>query len=1114
MTSKSTILILRFFAFFFYLLLITSCNSDNIEQEVSITGPIFKKLNASESGISFNNEIVEDNTYNHILLDVVFNGGGVAVIDINNDGLQDIFFSGNMVNDRLYLNKGNLKFQDITKTSGIIQGDWSTGVTVADVNNDGLLDLYVGKFIKSDPEKRANHLYINNGDLSFTESAKKYGIADTGHCTAVNFFDYDKDGDMDLYVGNEPLVSRRAKKEIKRNKGDELKYSDRLFRNENNEKFIDVTKEAGILNYNYTLSATVSDLNNDGWLDIYVASDYEEPDYYYQNNQDGTFTNVIHKAMRHISNFTMGVDLADFNNDGWMDLYSADMAPADNYRSKANMSGMNPERFWSLANNGFHYQYMFNNLQLNNGTGTFSEIAQLSGTAQTDWSWATLFADFDNDGDKDLYVTNGQPKDTRNKDYINRRTEIIDSINNVHKKNSNSSGINSLLLTELAPYEKLANYMFVNQGDLTFDDEANNWGLLDKSWTQGAAYADFDNDGDIDIVTNNIDDPAFLYENRATQKNNNNFLKVKLQGNHGSNMLSHGAKVWIYINDEMQLLEVSTNRGYMSSNDPVLHFGLKDAKEVDRLVAIWPNGKGVELKNIKANQTLELFQKNGKTMTSPESLVKKKIFKDIASETQLGYVHKENKHDDFKSEVLIPHRMSQLGPTGATADVNGDGLDDIFLGGAAGQSAELYLQNKGNKFVKNNSQPWQKDKASEDLDALFFDADNDNDIDLYVVSGGNEFPEGSKLYQDRLYLNDGKGNFQKSTLPKISSSGGVASAGDFDNDGDLDLFIGGRQTPNKYGFAPRSYLLINKDGKFIDQTEAISPELKSPGMVSDAIWMDVDNDEDNDLVMVGEWMPISIFINENGKLSNQTDQMGLANSTGWWNRIETADIDNDGDQDLIAGNLGLNIKFKASEEKPFTAKIKDFDENGSNDIYLAYYGTDGNQYPVRGRQCSSEQMPFIKEKFKTYNEFALASFDEVLGDLAEDAVTHEAKMFESVYIENQGNGNFTINKLPSIAQTFPTFGILPKDWNKDGHLDLLLAGNYYEREVETTRSDAGTGLLLTGDGKGNFHPVSAHKTGLLAYFDVRELLTVNNDRNKPIVFIMNNNLGMQVYELE
>lgn len=1107
---------IRLFTIIFVLVFcFSSCNQAEPEKNNSTSGntsastPLFQKLDAKQTGIDFVNQITENETYNHILVDVVFNGGGVAVIDINNDGLQDLFFAGNMVADKLYLNKGKMKFEDITQKAGFKSGSWSTAVSVADVNNDGFLDLYVGKFILDDPKLRRNHLYINNGDLTFTEKAAEYGIDHDGHCTAVNFFDYDKDGDMDLYVGVQPFVSRHTKynKNLKINKPD---FTDRLYRNDGG-KFTDVSHQSGITTFNFTLSTTVSDLNNDGWPDIYVASDYEEPDYYFVNNGNGTFTNQIHTAMRHISNFSMGVDLADMNNDGWIDMYVADMAPADNYRSKANMSGMNPKKFWGLALNGYHYQYMFNTLQLNNGNGTFSEIAHLAGVAQTDWSWATLFADFDNDGDKDLHVSNGQPRDTRNKDYEIRRKIYMDSLANAARARGEKPSINSMLLIDMAPFEKLTNYLFVNNGDLAFEDKASEWGMPEKTWTQGGAYADLDNDGDIDVILHNMNDPAFIYENQATDINDNHYLKLKLEGDHGQNRLSLGAKAWIYHGDKMQVLEVSPNRGYMSSSDPVLHFGLGEATTVDRLVVQWLDGRQMELKDVSVDQTLTLKQADASFAKFATMELPAPLFQDLTKASGIDYVHRENNYDDFKDEVLLPHRMSQLGPCAATADVNQDGLEDLFLGGAVGQEGVLFLQQANGPFIRSSSQPWRMDDLSEDINALFFDAEGDGDPDLYVVSGGNEFPKDHPALQDRMYLNDGNGNFTKGSLPTMNVSGGVAKAGDLDGDGDMDLFVGGRQVPGQYGFPAKSFILQNDNGRFSDVTAQLAPELVQPGMVTDAHWMDLDNDQDQDLLLVGEWMPITVYLNDGGKLSNATAKKGLEKTAGWWNRIVAADMDGDGDEDLIAGNLGLNIKFKASEEHPFTVKVKDFDENGTNDVYLGYYDQEGNLYPVRGRQCSSEQMPFIAEKFETYDAFAKASLDDVLGELVEGAISHQVQLFESVYLENLGNGELKVHKLPKAAQAAPIYGILPRDWNGDGHMDLLLAGNYYEREVETTRSDAGIGTLLLGNGRGQFKAISPAETGIVAYLDVRQLAVVENQQQLPVIFVLNNNYGLQVY---
>lgn len=1095
------------------LALMGSCGSADEKKSADGAGAsiegLFEVKSAEESGIDFTNMITENEEFNHILIDVVVNGGGVAVVDINNDGLMDIYFAGNMVNDKLYLNKGDLKFEDISASAGIEHDSWSTAVAVADVNNDGYQDIYVGKFIRKEEGKLKNHLYINNGDLTFTESAEAYGIADPGHCTAVNFFDYDVDGDLDLYVGNEPVVERHVKYDKNYDYGDKSRFTDRLFRNDNGT-FTEVTKAAGLENFNFTLSATTGDVNHDGYPDLYVASDYEEPDYYYINNGNGTFTNQVHTAMRHISNFSMGVDIADYNNDGWPDIVVADMAPEDHYRAKANMGAMNPEKFWNLANNGYHHQYMFNTLQLNNGNGTYSEIGHMAKIAKTDWSWATLFGDYDLDGDKDLYIANGQLRDTRNVDYNRQVNETIEALSKT--SDGRTQMVNSLELIDLAPQERLANYMFINDGNLRFSNKAESMGLTEKTFTQGAAYADLDNDGDLDLIVNNTNDRSFIYENLAADRNANNYLSVRLVGDSKANPYVYGAKVWIFTGDEIQLQEVAPTKGYMSSCDPVLLFGLGDAEKIDRLVVQWPGGNVTEMFDVEVDQRLSIEQQTGERRPANIYNINAPIFRQFTAESKLQFAHRENNYDDFKDEVLLPHRMSRLGPAAAAGDVNGDGLEDMYLGGAAGTPGQLFLQQADQTLVAAVSQPFQQDAASEDIHAHFFDADGDNDLDLYVTSGGNEFPAGAAELQDRLYINNGSGNFAKgNNLPGIRSSGGVATSGDLDNDGDLDLFIGGRQVPGKYGFPAESYLLRNEGGRFEDATSEVFPDFSKLGMVSDAVWGDIDGDNDDDLIVAGEWMPITVFKNEGGKFTDSTADLQLEHTTGWWNRLTLVDLDNDGDQDLIAGNVGLNIKFKASKKKPFKAFIKDFDENGTNDVYLAYYDYSGNMLPVRGRQCSSEQMDFILDDFPTYHDFAQASVTEVLEGRMDGAVELAAEEFQSMILRNDGQGNFSQEALPMIAQSFPVFGILVRDLNEDGHQDIVLAGNYYEREVETTRSDAGIGTILLGSESGAFEAIPAYETGLYAYLDVRNLVELKN-QSQPLVVVVNNNEGVQVYK--
>jgi enediyne biosynthesis protein E4 len=1096
---------------FLFISLFFSCTETDTIPQPTLSGvnseeiKLFELVPPTQSGISFSNQIKEDLSVNFFNYDAVYQGAGVAVGDINNDGLQDIFFAGNMEQDKLYLNKGDFKFEDITQKAKIQKAkEWSTGVYMVDVNGDGWLDIYICRFLFDDWTLRKNKLYINNKDLTFTENGEKYGIADAGFSTSANFFDMDNDGDLDLYVANQPPNSTAGKKALKGKR--DTRYTDNLYRNNGNETFTNITKEAGITNYSFSLSVTAGDLDNDGLIDLYVASDYSEPDYFYRNNGNGTFTNIADQALRHMSNFSMGADIADMNNDGWLDLYTADMVAADNVRLKTNMSGMNPELFWTLANAGYHYQYMFNSLQLNNGNGTFSEIAQLSGVSNTDWSWTSVFADLDNDGYKDLMVTNGILRDMRNNDFNTRMRKYIAEQQQLGKTEFNPDE-----LLDMAPSIKLHNYIYKNNGDLTFKDMVKNWGFEQKNWAQGAAYADFDNDGDIDLVTNCMNDPAALYRNTATENRIGNYLRIKLAGE-GANQNGFGTRIKLFIGSQTQIQEVTPIRGFMSCSENVAHFGIGNLTTIDRVEISWPNGQQQVLNDVKSNQLLTVYQKdavgkNNYVSTTP-------LLIESAAQKGLDFKHKENVFDDFKREILLPYELSHLGPCLAKTDVNGDQLEDFYVGGAAGQTGQLYLQQAGGNFVKADQQPWSADQASEDVGVLFFDANGDGNPDLYVASGGNEFEPGSSALQDRLYINNGKGSFSKSasSLPKMNISSSKAAAADYDGDGDQDLFVGGRQVPGKYGTIPRSFVLKNENGKFIDVTTEVAPDLFEPGMVTDAMWTDIDGDKDLDLMVVGEWMPISFYKNENGKLTNNTEEMGMANTSGWWNCLTSADYDGDGDQDFIAGNLGLNIKYKASVDQPFKVYVKDFDENGSNDVYLGYYDQDGICYPVRGRECSSQQLPFIKQEFKSYDDFAHASIEQVLGPRVEGAVSHEAKIFESVYIENR-NGTFVIKPLPNEAQISPIFGAASFDWNKDGHLDFMVVGNYYQREVETTRSDAGIGQILLGDGKGNFKAMHPTETGLKAYKDVRAVSLIFDDKKQPMIIIANNDDQLELYQL-
>jgi hypothetical protein len=1098
--------------------LLTACNEDQSKASPVEATPlaqtdnvkIFNSIPKEESGITFVNQITDNMELNYFQYDAMYQGAGVGVGDFNNDGLADIFFAGNQVNDQLYLNKGQLKFENITVSAGIPSDkSWSTGVSVADVNGDGWLDIYVCKFLFNDKALLRNRLYINNKNNTFTDQAADYGIADDGYSIQSNFFDYDRDGDLDLYVCNQPPNSTSLRKQLGNEK--HFKFTDRLYKNEGNGKFTDVTEVAGITNYSFSLSATVSDLNKDGWLDIYVGCDYEEPDFYYQNNGDGTFTDIADQALRHMSNFTMGSDIADYNNDGWPDIYTPDMVASDNKRLKTNMSGLNPEKFWSLANNGYHYQYMFNSLQMNNGNGTFSEVAQMAGAATTDWSWSALLSDLDNDGYKDLLVTNGLLKDMSNNDFRINMKKYIAQKNAEAKQAGKNPGINPLELLAQAPSQRITNFVFRNNSDLTFQDRSDVWGFNFAGWTQGAAYADFDNDGDLDVVTNNMNDPASLFKNTLADKKLNNFLRVKLNGT-GNNRFGYGASVTIYLADgTKQIAEVSPVRGFMSCSESVLHFGIGGAAVVDRVEVVWTNGLRSELKDVYVNQLLEINQ--SEAINKPPPTSKSPAFFAKTNQSPLPFTHKENTFDDYLKEILLPYKLSHLGPKIAKADINNDGLDDLYITGAAGQSGALYLQQSDGGFAPLSQSTWAANSDSEETNALFFDADGDSDLDLYVTCGGNEFKANDKKNQDRLYINEGKGQFKSAKLPPLAGSHSVAAAGDMDGDGDLDLFIGNRNIPGQYGHTGESVLLKNEKGSFTKVEKQYAPGLTEVGMVTDAAWLDIDKDGRMDLAIVGEWMPLSVFQNNGDGLRNATADFGLENSQGWWNNIHVADMDNDGDLDLVAGNLGTNIKYKASEKEPFKLYAKDFDQNGSNDVYLGYYDSDGVCYPVRGRECSSQQMPFVKKEFGTYNDFATADIESVLGNRKDGATLKEATIFESSYFENT-NGKYIVRKLPNQAQLSSVHGIESVDLNNDGHLDLVLAGNYHQREIETTRSDAGIGTVLLGDGKGGFKAVSPEQAGLKAYGDVRDLVLLKAGGNKQLLVVGNNNKAVEIYNLE
>lgn len=1093
----------------FELVSFTSCKQEK-GQEVKKTseGPLFERLKSSQTGITFNNQLTETEELNALIYDGIYTGGGCAALDVNNDGLQDLIFISNQGPEKLYLNKGGFKFDDISKSAGIEGGnEWSGGVTVADVNADGWDDIYICNSFYLDPELRRNKLYINNKDNTFTNKAKEYGVDDPGFSTQGTFFDYDLDGDLDLYVVNQPPNHTATRNALMATNKPDFQYSDHLYRNNGNETFTDVSVQAGIQNFAYGLSATIGDFFNDGIPDIYVANDYEYGDYLYINKGDGTFINVANYALRHISNFSMGADAADINNDGFLDIFVADMTPEDHYRNKTNMAGMSSENFWKIVNAGNNYQYMFNTLQLNQGNGLFSEIGQMAGVAKTDWSWAAFFSDFDNDGNKDLFVANGILKDIRNRDF-----------NSYAVKAFQDKSISRLKIMEKAPSVPLRNYMYKNDGGLHFTNKSMDWGFDEKTFSQGACYADLDNDGDIDMVVNNMNEEAFVYQNKTIEQKLGNSIRIKLVGE-GKNLKSFGARVLVaYGEGKIQMAEIINARGYMSSSEPILHFGIGDYDHVDSIFVRWPSGKYLRVDDIKKNTLTTLYEKDAPTVMQEQLLqiVPFILTDEVTDECFKQVAHVENSYNDFKKEVLIPYKQSTLGPALETGDVNGDGKDDVFLGGAAGSACQLLLQNDAGAFVASTSNPWMKYKASEVLDVHFFDADGDKDLDIYTASGSNEFPVGSTLYGDHLYLNQGKGVFADATdrIPKLYFSKSVVKSSDIDQDGDLDLFVGGRLIPGKYGLSERSAILINNKGYFEDKTEAFIPELAKPfECVTDVCWIDLDKDKDEDLVIVGEWSPVRIFINEKTKFIEKSASYKTDSLFGWWNTIQKCDLNGDGNEDLVLGNLGTNIKFKASMVKPFLVYLNDFDHNGTWDTYLASRDPDGTLFPVRGRQCSSEQMPFISEKFSNYDQFAKASLEEILDGKMDGTVKKMATEFHSIILMNNGDGTFTKIELPAEAQISTVQSIAFYDFNQDGVKDILLGGNYYNREVETVRNDASVGQILLNVGGGQYAPLVNPVSGLKLFNDLREMRIIKV-KDKSVIIGANNNEKLQAFRIK
>jgi enediyne biosynthesis protein E4 len=1079
--------------------------------------PLFKLLSPNETGVSFANTITTNDSLNALTDPYVYNGAGVAIGDIDNDGLPDIFFSGNMVSSRLYRNKGHMKFEDVTERAGVHTSRWATGATMVDINNDGYLDIYVSV---SGPEwskgkDRANLLFINNRDGTFTEAAAQYGIADTGFTTHAVFLDYNGDGCLDLFLlNNSPKDFSRGRTGGPTGKHPETPGSyNELYRNNCNGTFTNVSREAGMLrDPGYGLGVAVADLNGDGWPDIYVSNDVEPNDVLYVNNRDGTFTNKAGRWLKHTSLAGMGVDIADFNNDGRPDILQVEMLPPD-LRGRKRTGGFNTYgNVLQSRRAGLRDDYDANSLQLSNGVTkdgdvVFSDIAHLAGVAATDWSWSALFADFDNDGYKDIFISNGYPKAVNDLDYQSMAFGAM-------RKGDTSRARG--LLKDLYTYQ-LPSYVFRNNGDLTFTDKSRQWGLSTPGFSYGAAYADLDNTGRLDLVVNNIDGPAFIYQNVQPNDDAHHYLRVKLDGE-PPNTRGVGATVILTAGGQKQHIYYSPVRGYMSSMDGPVHFGLGRARRADSLEVIWPDGRYQVLTNLDADRLLVVKQANAteKRQRGIAGPARDRIFEPMEASRGLAYEHQMTTQVDYEVQPLLPYMLSRQGPPIAVGDVNGDGLDDVFIGGGSGVPGKLFLQRKDGSFVESkDGQPWEADKAFEDWGALFFDANGDALPDLYVASGGYQLAPSSPLLQDRLYINKGGGRFERDAraLPAMLTSTAVVRAGDFTGHGRLDLFVGGRLTPRNYPFPARSYLLRNDGDHFTDVTEQVAPELARPGgMITDAAWVDFDGDGHIDLVTVGEWMGIQFYRNDGKRLRNITQSTRLPPMRGLWYSLAVGDFDNDGRPDLVAGNLGLNYTYTTSKASKFGVYAAPFTGGRTTDIVLTKE-IDGTEYPFGGLATLGEDIYTLAVKFPTYGSFTEASINQAFSpEQLTQALHYQTDTFASVYLHNDGGGHFTASPLPNLAQIAPIKSIIAHDVDGDGHLDLVVAGNLYDAEPNTPRADAGNGLWLRGDGKGHFAAVPPTESGFLAPGRVSGLALIKTAAGKALL-VANTGDSLQVFAI-
>lgn len=1096
----------------FLLLILYSCsNKENT---------LFQLRTQNETGIEFNNLIVETDSFNILTDEYIFNGGGVAVGDFNDDGLPDLFFTGNQVPNKLFLNEGKFKFKDVSTVAGIgAKERWSTGVTVVDINGDGLLDVYVCAAMFKESEKRANMLFVNqglNGDgvPTFVESASQYGIAGADNSMMATFFDYNNDGLLDLYVLNNEQSKTIASNYREKIIDGSAINNDRLYRNNGNGTFSDVTIEAGIIIEGFGLGLAVADLNSDGWSDLYISNDYTTNDILYINNQDGTFSNQSKAHLRHQSMFSMGSDISDYNNDGFPDIVTLDMLGENNFRKKTTISKNSYQTYISNEQWGYEYQHVRNMLHVGNGPNIpFSEIGFMAGMYQTDWSWSPLFVDMDNDGKRDLLITNGFPRDITDKDFANYRADV--------------GGVASVRqLLDSIPIIKIPNYSYRNKGDWTFEDVGNAWGLNKPSFSNGSAYVDLDKDGDLDYVVNNINDPAFVFENTLDHNENKpNYFRVKLNGS-SSNSFGIGAKLVVRFGEgEFQYHEQQLSRGYLSAVEDIIHFGLGANKEISSLEILWPDGRYEKTDGLLANQVVELTHANASAKPDmlafplgPKAVAP--LLEEVSAQVGVDFIHQEMDKIDFNIQRTLPHKLTQYGPSLALGDLNGDGLEDFIIGSASTFSPLINLQKTDGTFDSKEMFVSESEKSFEEMGMVLFDIDNDGDLDLYMVSGSSEFLPDATEYQDRLYVNDGKGNFTeaKDRIPVLKSSGTVVRAADFDGDGYMDLFVGGRTPIAQYPLPDQSLLLKNNQGKLEDVTDLMAPGLRRIGMVTDALWTDIDGDGKHDLMVAGELMPISVFLNKGTQLEKMAGT-GLEDHLGWWNSLSAGDFDGDGDMDYVAGNMGSNNYYHPTAERPVKIYAKDFDLNKSIDpVTITYFKDQENKYiPVPAHYWDDlyGQSTLFRRKFERYKQYARITEIDLFTPEELEGVTIKVGNYDrSSYIENLGNGKFEIHELPLLAQVAPVNGMVVDDLNQDGNLDVLLVGNDYGNEVFSGRYDALTGLVLLGDGKGDFEAVRSLESGFVVPGDAKAMAVLTMGDGRNLYLSTQNRNAMKIHTLK